>query len=232
MRSRAASLHAVPGWALAHDCEPLRPNDPSIVIDGSRLWLRVEHSIVGTIDVILGVIAGLPADICIADSIVDATSETGAAIGIGGCKRPFVYRDGQLGDFVKALEDSARQLADVFGAGAPDQKACADAQRFFDTWEQIGPLMRARARFDARNLDPCAIPADGQFRSRENQLYRVEIHKGGMAGDATFKWSRENGSVEFALSAAIAARAFARAGARSLSRAEVEAVCSSRPRPS
>jgi hypothetical protein len=113
---------------------------------------------------------------------------------------PFVYRDGKLSDFVKALEDSARQLADVFSAGAPDQKACAGAKRFFDTWEQIGPLMRARARFDARNLDPCAIPADGQFRSRENQLYRVEIHKGGMAGEATFKWSRENGSVEFALS--------------------------------
>jgi hypothetical protein len=71
----------VPGWGLAHDCEPRRPNDPSIVIDGSRLRLRVEHSIVGTIDVILGVTAGLPANICIADSIVDATSETRAAIG-------------------------------------------------------------------------------------------------------------------------------------------------------
>lgn len=29
----------------------------------------------------------------------------------------------------------------------------------------------------------------------ENQLYRVEIHQGGAAGAATFKWSRDNGTV-------------------------------------
>lgn len=29
----------------------------------------------------------------------------------------------------------------------------------------------------------------------ENQLYRVEIHRGGGVGTATFKWSRDNGSV-------------------------------------
>ncbi len=113
---------------------------------------------------------------------------------------PFVYGDGKLGDFVKALDDSAQRLADALAAAGPDPTACADAKGFFDRWAQIGPLMRARARFDARNLDPCAIPADGKFRSRENQLYRVEIHRGGVAGEATFKWSRENGSVEFALS--------------------------------
>ena len=37
-------------------------------------------------------------------------------------------------------------------------------------------------------------PAAG-FRGLENQLYRVEIHQAGSAGKATFKWSRENGSV-------------------------------------
>jgi trehalose/maltose transport system substrate-binding protein len=33
----------------------------------------------------------------------------------------------------------------------------------------------------------------------ENQLYRVEIHKGGSRGEATFKWSRDNGSVAAAI---------------------------------
>ena len=66
-----------------------------------------------------------------------------------------------------------------------------------DDFAEIGCLMRARARYDSRNLDPCALPADAQFRSRENQLYRVEIHDGGTAAKATFKWSRENGSIEF-----------------------------------
>ena len=38
---------------------------------------------------------------------------------------------------------------------------------------------------------------DARYRGQENQLYRVEIHEGGAAKDATFKWSRENGSVTF-----------------------------------
>jgi hypothetical protein len=38
----------------------------------------------------------------------------------------------------------------------------------------------------------------GGYRGVENQLYRVEIHDEGTAGEgATFKWSRENGSVVF-----------------------------------
>jgi hypothetical protein len=38
------------------------------------------------------------------------------------------------------------------------------------------------------------IPAAG-YQGLENQLYRVEIHAGGDLSAATFKWSRENGSV-------------------------------------
>lgn len=43
--------------------------------------------------------------------------------------------------------------------------------------------------------DPCDLPPTGGYRGRENQTYRVEIHDGGAAGTATFKWSRDNGSV-------------------------------------
>lgn len=52
-------------------------------------------------------------------------------------------------------------------------------------------------REDATN--PCIVSPDARFRGAENHLYRVEIHKGGTAGTATFKWSRENGSVVFAV---------------------------------
>ena len=38
------------------------------------------------------------------------------------------------------------------------------------------------------------VPAAG-YQGIENQLYRVEIHQGGDETIATFKWSRENGSV-------------------------------------
>ncbi|MCR8577240.1 DUF6519 domain-containing protein [Streptomyces sp. Isolate_219] len=45
--------------------------------------------------------------------------------------------------------------------------------------------------------EPCLVAPDARYRGPENQLYRVEVHDGGSAKDATFKWSRENGSVTF-----------------------------------
>jgi hypothetical protein len=53
--------------------------------------------------------------------------------------------------------------------------------------------------------DPCIIPPSNRYRGAENQLYRVEVHRGGTLGGSragvpsgpTFKWSRENGSVVY-----------------------------------
>jgi Family of unknown function (DUF6519) len=42
--------------------------------------------------------------------------------------------------------------------------------------------------------------AHAGYRGAENRLYRVEIHRSGLAGHATFKWSRDNGSVVFPVS--------------------------------
>ena len=42
---------------------------------------------------------------------------------------------------------------------------------------------------------PCILPPETGYQRLENQLYRVEIHEPGPDGTATFKWSRENGSV-------------------------------------
>ena len=45
----------------------------------------------------------------------------------------------------------------------------------------------------------CVTPPESKYRGLENQLYRVEIHCGGVVGNnntaPTFKWSRDNGSV-------------------------------------
>ncbi|WP_371551909.1 DUF6519 domain-containing protein [Streptomyces sp. NBC_00554] len=58
--------------------------------------------------------------------------------------------------------------------------------------------LAARAqRPDHADEDPCLVKPDARYRGPENQLYRVEVHAGGPAADATFKWSRENGSVVF-----------------------------------
>ena len=61
------------------------------------------------------------------------------------------------------------------------------------------PRLRAELAPQESDDDPCVIAADARYRGCENQLYRVEIHQGGPAGTASFKWSRENGSVVFAV---------------------------------
>lgn len=43
--------------------------------------------------------------------------------------------------------------------------------------------------------DPCLVSPAGGYRGIENRLYRVQIHQGGAAGTATFKWSRDNASL-------------------------------------
>lgn len=52
-----------------------------------------------------------------------------------------------------------------------------------------------------REVDDKAFGSfEARYRGLENRLYRVEIHAGGSAGNgATFKWSRDNGSVAFAI---------------------------------
>jgi hypothetical protein len=42
---------------------------------------------------------------------------------------------------------------------------------------------------------PCLIPPTAGYQRSENQLYRVEVHQSGALGEATFKWSRDNGSI-------------------------------------
>jgi len=44
--------------------------------------------------------------------------------------------------------------------------------------------------------DPCLLPPSAGFRRVENQLYRVEVHHGGTLAETTFKWSRDNATVE------------------------------------
>ena len=55
--------------------------------------------------------------------------------------------------------------------------------------------LAARVDPGQRVEDACITPPDSKYRGVENHLYRVEIHHGGHAGEATFKWSRDNGSV-------------------------------------
>lgn len=81
-----------------------------------------------------------------------------------------------------------------------------DVRAAFTRWaqKQTAPASRLAARSerpDHADDDPCLVAPDARYRGPENQLYRVEVHNGGTAKDATFKWSRENGSVTFPVDA-------------------------------
>jgi len=62
--------------------------------------------------------------------------------------------------------------------------------------------LQARAKQTSASTNPCIINPNASYTGPENQLYRVEINRPGVAGtvsgtSATFKWSRENGSVVY-----------------------------------
>ena len=92
-------------------------------------------------------------------------------------------------------------------AKAPDNKPIDDRTVVDETsWPAWVALLqpadrghlRAWAKTDDDPTEPCSASPEASFRGLENQLYRVEIHKGGTVADgATFKWSRDNGSVVF-----------------------------------
>ena len=72
-----------------------------------------------------------------------------------------------------------------------------------DEWQPPrSGCLKAQVKPSADQTAPCVAAPDAKYRGPENQLYRVEIHNSGqayVAGSsqtiATFKWSRDNGSV-------------------------------------
>ena len=77
-----------------------------------------------------------------------------------------------------------------------------DAEQAESCAEPLAGLVRvsdaaltARVEPGRQYEDPCETAPDAKYRGTENQLYRVEIHRAGETGIATFKWSRDNGSV-------------------------------------
>jgi hypothetical protein len=65
----------------------------------------------------------------------------------------------------------------------------------------IGQLTNGYAGSGASG--PCCLTSGANYTGMENQFYRVEIHQQGTpaAGTATFKWSRDNASVETGVTA-------------------------------
>jgi Family of unknown function (DUF6519)/Carboxypeptidase regulatory-like domain len=79
------------------------------------------------------------------------------------------------------------------------QHACGDTIQGWDTVTapSAGRLTTSTV-VPSPSPDPCILSPTGGYRGLENRLYRVEVHTAGTVGGAvpaTFKWSRDNGSV-------------------------------------
>lgn len=81
--------------------------------------------------------------------------------------------------------------------GSPQEQARAAFTRWVAAQAPTARMAARSRRPEHADEDPCLVKPDARYRGPENQMYRVEIHQGGAAKDATFKWSRENGSVTF-----------------------------------
>jgi len=109
-----------------------------------------------------------------------------------------------------------KALAGTSGAAEPSPTGEASRQSACDNFVPKDPdflvnllspdrgRLKAKAKQTGASTDPCTIPPDARYRGPENQLYRVEIHTGsrdaqGNAATPTFNWSRENGSVVYAI---------------------------------
>ena len=85
------------------------------------------------------------------------------------------------------------------GSGAPLPSCASAGEPWLPAAASTGTLAAGSAGPGASM--PCALPPETGYQRLENQLYRVEIHQPGPDGTATFKWSRENGSVVTLISA-------------------------------
>lgn len=63
----------VPGWTLQNDCEPKRPSEPSLELSNTKARISIEHTILGSIQVVADQVNRDPMTLHISDSILDAT---------------------------------------------------------------------------------------------------------------------------------------------------------------
>jgi hypothetical protein len=71
----------VPGWGLHPDCEPKRPAEPSLELLNTPAHVRIDRSIVGSIQVNQDEVQSDPIPIRVQDSVLDATSAEREAVG-------------------------------------------------------------------------------------------------------------------------------------------------------
>jgi hypothetical protein len=162
----------VPGWGLRHDCQPMRPTEPSLTIESPVICVEIERSILGPIRVNLNEVRDDPVRLCLSDSVLDATSQDKEALGAQGCplahailtlRRTTVF--GQILTHAIALAENSILAGRVLVARR--QIGCV---RFCWVEPATDPLPRTPRRYDCQ---PDLVRATGVAAEQERETARV-----------------------------------------------------------
>jgi hypothetical protein len=91
------------------------------------------------------------------------------------------------------------RVGDVASPNTPPENAIT-CKTPFAAFDELAPFstgkLNARTQPPQPETSACLLPPGTGYNRLENQLYRVEVHTGGSLNQTTFKWSRDNASVE------------------------------------
>src|SRR6266403_2231345 len=111
-------------------------------------------------------------------------------------------QDESLVDIAIGVDTCARlqTVWQVRALAVADDTDCSTPLDTIPGWDDVTAPSSGRLTTAAGDVpgepDPCLVPPLGGYKGGENQLYRVEVQKAGVPGTATFKWSRNDASLE------------------------------------
>ncbi|MGP0063423.1 MAG: DUF6519 domain-containing protein [Isosphaeraceae bacterium] len=98
-----------------------------------------------------------------------------------------------------AAQAPVKVLTATVGQASATPSADCCAQMYAPSTTQVVRGKLGATTGDGSADCSCQPTPSAGYRGLENQLYRIEIHQGGSEATATFKWSRENGSIVVAV---------------------------------
>jgi hypothetical protein len=102
----------VPGWSLTDRCAPHSPEEPSLVLDRTTACVQIEHTILGTIQVIGDEVDTDPLPIHIADSILDATGDAIEALSAPDCRHAYAVLHAHRTTVIGEVHTHAVEIAE------------------------------------------------------------------------------------------------------------------------
>ncbi len=127
---------------------------------------------------------------------------------LAGCQRDMtVLEDEEIREKALKGADTATRTKTIWqirleqiADGSFCGQFCSDWKPCENLNERTTGLLSATTEDAGKAADDCGRSSSRGYRRLENQLYRVEVHDAGKDGEATFKWSRDNGSMAAKLS--------------------------------